>query len=307
MKNRYTRGERRAILTLSVIAIVISVVLLLFQKKETGVAGNVAADSTGTSLPYYTKSNRHFGGRTPIPEDGRRQFPFDPNTADSSTLLSLGLSRGIVGNIIKYRNHGGVFRRREDFARIYGLMANDYKRLSPFIRISPDYTTPASALVGTAPKESSSKSCSDSTGSHEVARSYNMHKIKPGELMDLNVNDTSQLKRVPGIGSYYARQIIRYGERLGGYVSTDQLDEIADFPMESKVFFKIVKAAPAKLNVNKLSLSQLRRHPYINYYQARDIIDYRRTNGPLKSIYDLSLSPNFTPSDLHRLSPYLEY
>lgn len=308
MKNRYTRSERRAILSLSVIAIVISVVLLLFQRKETGIAGSAAADSTGTSRSYHANGDRQPGGQSPIPADGRRLFSFDPNTADSSVLLSLGLSRSIVSNVIKYRNHGGVFRRREDFARIYGLMASDYKRLSPFIRISPDYSTPASTLLGSAPTSSSSKSRSDSAVSHHVvSKSSNSHKIQPGEFIDLNVADTSQLKRVPGIGSYYARQIIRYGERLGGYVSTDQLDEIEDFPMESKVFFKIVKTAPSKLNVNKLSLSQLRRHPYINYYQARDIIDYRRTNGPLKSINDLSLSPNFTPSDLRRLSPYLDY
>ena len=92
MKNRYTRGERRAILTLSVIAIVISVVLLLFQKKETGVAGNVAADSTGTSLPYYTKGNRHFGGRTPIPEDGSSLSTLTPPTGPRCCLSVLAVA-----------------------------------------------------------------------------------------------------------------------------------------------------------------------------------------------------------------------
>ena len=61
------------------------------------------------------------------------------------------------------------------------------------------------------------------------------------------------------------------------------------------------------MNVNKLTLNELKRHPYLNFYQARAINDYRRLKGPLKSLDDLSLLPDFTPQDIERLRPYVEF
>lgn len=135
----------------------------------------------------------------------------------------------------------------------------------------------------------------------------NPHKIREGEHVVLNTADTTALKTIPGIGPYFARKIVQYGERLGGYVNIDQLDEIEDFPLESKQYLVIQDAQPKKLNINQLSLNELKRHPYINYYQARAIEDYRRLHGPLKSLNDLRLSKDFPPEAIERLMPYVAY
>ena len=135
----------------------------------------------------------------------------------------------------------------------------------------------------------------------------NPHKIREGEHVVLNTADTTALKTIPGIGPYFARKIVQYGERLGGYVNIDQLDEIEDFPLESKQYLVIQDAQPKKLNINQLSLNELKRHPYINYYQARAIEDYRRLHGPLKSLNELRLSKDFPPKAIERLMPYVVY
>ena len=135
----------------------------------------------------------------------------------------------------------------------------------------------------------------------------NPHKIREGEHVVLNTADTTALKTIPGIGPYFARKIVQYGVRLGGYVNIDQLDEIEDFPLESKQYLVIQDAQPKKLNINQLSLNELKRHPYINYYQARAIEDYRRLHGPLKSLNDLRLSKDFPPKAIERLMPYVAY
>lgn len=132
-------------------------------------------------------------------------------------------------------------------------------------------------------------------------------KIRKGQHVVLNTADTTQLKTVPGIGPYFARKVIAYGERLGGYVSVDQLDEIEDFPLDAKEYLVIEKPSPRRLNVNCLSLNELRRHPYINFYQARAITDYRRLHGPLKSLDDLRLSKDFPQDAINRLTPYVEF
>jgi len=222
------------------------------------------------------------------------EFAFDPNTADSTQLLRLGLKPWHVRNIYRYRAAGGVFRQKEDFARLYGLTAKDYRRLAPYIRISDDYQ-PASMLVGERKRAEPRDSARFPV------------KIQADEHIVLNTADTAELKRVPGIGSYYAREIVRYGQWLGGYVSVDQLDEIDGFPAEAKKYFVIKAPEPRKLNVNQLSVAQLRRHPYINYYMAKTIVDYRRLHGPIRSLQDLRLSRDFPPSVIARLEPYVTY
>jgi DNA uptake protein ComE-like DNA-binding protein len=221
------------------------------------------------------------------------RFPFDPNTADSTQLLRLGLQPWQVRNIYKYRARGGIYRQKEDFARLYGLTVKQYRELEPYIRISNDYL-PAATLVGKR---------------QQVGRDTLRYpvKLQENEHIVLNTADTTQLKKVPGIGSYYASEIIRHGQRLGGYVSIDQLDEIEDFPQDSKQYFVIADARPKRLNINRLTLQQLRRHPYINFYQAKAITDYRRLHGDIKSLNDLRLSKDFTDEAIHRLEPYIEY
>ena len=142
---------------------------------------------------------------------------------------------------------------------------------------------------------------------HDSIVAHYQGKMKAGEHLVLNTADTTQLKTVPGIGSYFARKVVQYGQRLGGYVSVDQLDEIENFPLDAKDFLVVENAQPHKLNVNTLSLNDLKKHPYINFYMARAITDYRRLHGPLKSLQDLRLSKDFPPEAIARLTPYVEY
>lgn len=248
----------------------------------------VASDTLRTMTGHH----RPVVKEGPLPVRHVETFPFDPNTADSSQLIRLGLQSWQVRNIYKYRARGGVYRKKEDFARLYGLTVKDYHRLEPYIRISSDYQ-PAATLVKEERKE------------RDTLR-YPV-KIQEDEQVVLNTADTTTLRQVPGIGIYFAKEIVRYGQRLGGYVSVDQLDEIADFPQASKKYFVVQQAHPKKLNVNLLTLQQLRRHPYINYYQARAIKEYCRLHGPLKSLDDLRLSRDFPPEVIQRLAPYVTF
>lgn len=243
----------------------------------------------------------------PYAVSGARQaetFPFDPNTADSTELLRLGLQPWQVRNIYKYRARGGVYRKKEDFARLYGLTVKDYRRLEPYIRISSDYQ-PAATLFS-PPHSPQREEERLGTVVRDTTRRY-PSKITEGEHVVLNVADTAMLRKVPGIGSYYAKEIIRYGQWLGGYVNVNQLDEIDDFPKSSKKYFVIEQPNPKKLNLNKLTLQQLRRHPYINYYQAKAITDYRRLHGKIQCLQDLALSPDFNEKDMLRLEPYVTF
>ena len=251
------------------------------------------------------------------------RFAFDPNTADSTQLLRLGLKPWQVRSIYRYRAKGGVFSEPADFARVYGLTLKQYRELEPYIRIGRDYQ-PAARFVDSRRSAygSSAGSAGPSAGSsgpaagssaghngHAVARDTVKYptKLRPSQHLAVNTADTTALKRVPGIGSYYARRIVAYREKLGGFSSVQQLREIEGMPDEAIPYLTVDPKAIRKLHINKLTLSQLRKHPYLNYYQARDIVDYRRLQGPITSLSQLALLKDFTSHDIERLAPYIEY
>lgn len=291
----FPKSDRRVIMFLLVV-IVLSVIFIGVTDNG-GMSSQLAkTDSLKTDTVTYEKTarrQRHYVYN--VETAPRELFAFDPNTADSTQLLRLGLQPWQVQNIYKYRAKGGVYRKPSDFARLYGLTAKQYRELLPYIRISDDYR-PAAELYGKADE----KKYERDTVLYPV-------KLQPGQYVMLDDADTTALKKVPGIGRYYASEIVRYRNALGGYVSVSQLSEIEDFPETALPYFKVSGHSVRKLNLNRLTLNQLKRHPYINFYQARHIIDYRRLKGPLRSLDDLKLLKDFTPRDIERLRPYVEF
>ena len=326
----FNKSDRQVLLVLlGAIAIFLLATYFLGDHEEDGdnlPASSFVAGKQGKNTAKGQKQSYYY-------VEGRKAelFPFDPNTADSTQLLRLGLQPWQVRNIYRYRAKGGVYRKPEDFARLYGLTVKQYRAMEPYIRISPDYQD-ASTLFGPAksgergrnayPNEriygetGGNASLNTSTeGMNGNASSNGYHrdtlrypiKLKPGEQIALNTSDTSQLKKVPGIGSYYARKIVRYRERLGGFYDVSQLLEIEGFPEDALTYFKVSRNDIHRLNINKLTAAQLRNHPYINYMMAKAILDYRRLKGPVQSLQDLRLLPDFTPETIHRIEPYVEF
>ena len=281
------RHDRRILLVLLSVAVVAFGLMFLVDENE-GEPTSSSPSSTSKTSP--ARSTSHYYQQ---PSRRVERFAFDPNTADSTQLLRLGLQSWQVRNIYKYRAAGGIYRKKEDFAKLYGLTVKQYRELEPYIQISSDYQ-PASTLV----KEKQHVVYERDTLRYPV-------KIAEGEHIELNASDTSLYKKVPGVGSYYARKIAEYGRRLGGFVSANQLDEIENFPSDSKKYFSVNASGVHQMNVNRLSLNDLKRHPYINYYQAKAITDYRRLHGPLHSLNDLRLLPDFPAEAIKRLEPYV--
>ena len=289
------RNDRRIALTAITVATLALIGLWLTDgEQQTSLVGQLTKDSTLQDSTKYRGTYRKHASSSmmvgEVPMRHTEEFYFDPNTADSTQLLRLGLPAWMIRNIYRYRARGGVYRSKRDFAQTYGLTKKDYLRLEPYIRISDDYQA-ASTLFSKEERDTLRYPA----------------KLKDGEYIVLNTADTTELMKVPGIGNYYAKEIVRHGKWIGGYVSVDQLDEIKDFPQTAKKYFVVSHPTPQRLNINKLSLQELRRHPYINYYQAKAIIDYRRLHGNIKSLQDLRFSKDFTESVIRRLKPYVEY
>ena len=314
------KSDRRAILFLSGLAFVIAAIIGGFAAfDDTKDRQPQAASASHTRKTMTAENSNSSASRCDA-----KLFYFDPNTADSTKLARLGIEPWQIRNIMKYRRKGGVYRQKEDFAYVYGMTVRMYRRLAPYIRIAYEYQ-PASSLPEVRNRRYSSYTHGNETrqdGGNTKAARYSeregytvadkgptpyQHKIHKGEHIAVNLADTTMLKKIPGIGSYYARQTVRYRNLLGGFVSEKQLLEIDGFPTEALEYIKIDRENVKKLYANRMSLSQLRRHPYINYYQARAITDYRRLHGTLSGIKDLEFLNDFSAKDIARLQPYLDF
>ena len=267
----YTKSERRVILLLLAIALLllgIWAVMEYLRPVEVPVtlSESEEIDSFLANLEEQEKIRK---SHTPKNEISVVLQPFDPNTADSVLLRQLGLPVYIVRNILKYRAKGGVFRSPESFSRIYGLKEEVYQKLKPYITIAP--------LV------SVSHVRTDTFRQLKDTIPY-IPKYEEGTIVDLNKADTSILKRIPGIGSTLARMIVVYRQRLGGFYDVSQLQEVPHVGVELNKWFVVTPAGLHKIQVNSASLDKLRSHPYMDFYKAKAIMEYRRKRGKIKGL-----------------------
>lgn len=220
---------------------------------------------------------------------------FNPNTADSVTFRKLGLPAWMAHNILHYRSRGGKFRKAEDFAKIYGLTEEQYQALLPYIYIAPQDTARMTARLY------NSTATRDSILPPEKV----IYKYPAGTLVDLNLADTTELKKVPGIGSGIARLITGYRQRLGGFYRIEQLQEINLDYHQLESWFRIDSTAIRPINLNRAGIERLRNHPYINFYQAKAFVEYRKKKGALHNLKPFALYEEFTEADLERISHYV--
>ena len=228
-----TKSDRRTIiLLLCIIATALGVIYLTDSRQET-------ATLKDASVKKVDKSSQHIYYYQGEPRQAEL-FPFDPNTADSTQLLRLGLQPWQVRNIYKYRAAGGVYRKPRDFARLYGLTLKQYRRLEPYIRIKEEDMPADNYFYAYEPIEE-----------RDTVR-YPI-KIQSDERIVLNRADTTTLRKVPGIGSHFARKIVEYRRRLGGFYRVQQLLEIEDFP-ETAIAFFIMRRTSMSLPQNATSV-----------------------------------------------------
>ncbi len=249
-------------------------------------------------------------------------FPFNPNTADSATIRRLGLPAFLAGNLVKYRRAGGLFRRPEEFRKLYGLTDEQFRTLLPYIEIPeetaqrPKRSVPriyqpvaADSTDGTDTTQTDGRPLADSThaGKHPRQETPTYYKYPEGTLVDLNRADTTELKKIPGVGSVISRMIATYRQQLGGFYSPEQLSEIRLDHRPLQAWLHIDTAAIRRIPVNRATLKQLYDHPYITIHHAKVLINYRNKEGKIKSLKPFALYDEFSKADLERITPYLDF
>ena len=225
---------------------------------------------------------------------------FLADTVGVSTLMDYGLSRSKATGFVHYRDAGKEFRSWSDVRGTYGWTEADVRLLRPYMRFAS--SSPSAARVPSVPR--TGRPWPESHGERSVRQRAD--KFTAFTKVDLNTADTTLLKRVPGIGSYYAMRIVSLRQRYGGFVRVDQLSQIPNLPPDAVEWFEADTSHVVKIDLARPDFGQMARHPLIGYERTRQLVRFIRTHGPIRSLEQLQGTGLFTPHELELLAPYLQ-
>ena len=216
-------------------------------------------------------------------------FKFDPNLISAAQWQQLGLSPKQAAAIMNYRSRGGKFYKPEDLKKMYTISAALYEELLPYVQITGS---------------------SDSTYITRYKLPARITKTA-ALLIALNTADTLELDKIKGIGPAFARRIVSYRDRLGGFYKKEQLLEV--FGLDSLKFQEIKdqvyvdEAKVVKVNLNTAVYETLKNHPYLRSKQINAILQYRKQHGNYSNIADLKKVAILSATDVERLEPYFSF
>lgn len=218
------------------------------------------------------------------PKPPTEYFYFDPNKIGVAEWQKLGFSEKQAGAIENAKAKGFKFYKPEDLKKIYVVGEENYPRLAPYIKIEK---------------------------SPKPVYTQTIYPEKPNAIfvVDINTADSSLFERQNGIGPSLASRIIKYRNRLGGFIAISQLKEVWNFPDSTyqKLKDRFVLNEPTfnKININTADFKTMGTHPYINYTYARIIEAYRKEHGDFSAPSDLHKITAIPDSIYQRMLPYI--
>lgn len=232
-------------------------------------------------------------------------FPFDPNTIEREEWLALGLRDRQVDGIERYMSKGGRFRTKRDVAKLYALTPADYERLQPFILL-PD-SLPPKRYESRAPKKWPERA----EYANSETRPAWKNERQPLRKVEVNTADSLALVALPGIGPSFAKGILGYRDRLGGFVSMDQLAEVyvlkdkPDALARMHELLELDTLMVHRIPINTCTVEELAEHPYARWKLAKPLIAYRAQHGRFNTVADIRGCVLIDDEAFRKLAPYL--
>jgi len=130
------------------------------------------------------------------------------------------------------------------------------------------------------------------------------------QAIDINTADSTAWVALNGIGPGFAKRIITYREKLGGFHQVDQLKEVYGLDSlwvkENKALLKVGTGVYRFLAINQVEWKDF-KHPYLPYGQSKVILAYRKQHGALKDFEALEKIQLLDLVAWKRLKPYLSF
>lgn len=211
----------------------------------------------------------------------------DVNQATQEALISLGCPLFIARRIVSFRKYT-TFYQKSDLLKIHDIDTAWLSGIEPYLIFAerskkPDFHT----------------------------FQYPKNDRELPVSIEINSADTSELKKLRGIGSKLSARIVLYRDKLGGFYSLDQLQEVYGLKPEviqnALIYLKLDTSNLKRVLINTEGVDVLSRHPYIRFKLANQIVNNRAHHGIYMGLDDLQSRVNITDSILVKLSHYLDF
>ncbi len=220
-------------------------------------------------------------------------YPFNPNFITDFKGYKLGMSVNEINRLLAFRKTNKYVNSAKEFQNVTKVSDSLLNVISPYFKF-PDWVT------------------NKKSGNYIDYKSGNLYKKEKIVIIDINQASQDDLIKVYGIGPGLSERILKEKEKLGGFVSMDQMNEIWGLSPEVieklNQYFK-VSTLPniKKIKINEATIKELMLFPYFKYALAKQIVTYRSMNGEIKSIEDLTKIKDFPIDKVKTIALYLEF
>jgi DNA uptake protein ComE-like DNA-binding protein len=227
-----------------------------------------------------------------LKNDTIKIYPFNPNFISDFKGYTLGLSVEQIDNLHDFRATNRFVNSAEEFQKVTKVSDSLLKIISPYFKF-PEWATKQKY----EPSKTSSLKNVDATSEIVIWK-------------DLNSATADELREINGVGEKLSARIIKFRNRLGGFLIEDQLFEVYYLEEEVakrilKKFKVITKPNIVKININTATAYELSKLIYIQKELAERIVNYRNLNGSIKSLNELLKIEEFPEERIDRFDLYL--
>ena len=275
---RFNKQERSGIFFLLLIVVVLQCGYYYVKANPTNLKSDFALNAVEQTKIDSLKKERF--------DKSQKIYPFNPNYLADYKGYALGLSPSELDRLFAFRDKGKFVNSDKEFQIVTQISDSLLSKISPYFKF-PEWA-----------------------GKNRTVKKATSKPATKTNIKDLNAATAEELRQVYGIGETLSKRIIKFRDRLGGFLVSEQLYDV--YGLESEVVEKALlkfqvfeKPEVGKINVNKANAKELSRLVYINGSLASNIVEYRDKNGLFASLQELSQVDGFPTEKLDRIALYL--
>nr|WP_299000889.1 helix-hairpin-helix domain-containing protein [uncultured Allomuricauda sp.] len=283
---RFTKQERNGIFFLVLLIVLLQMSFFLISTHTLNKGEEVIVDVMAQQQIDSLK-------QIALADEGREIYLFNPNFITDYKGYTLGMSPKEIDRLIIFRETGKYVNSVSEFQQVTQISDSLLSSISPYFKF-PEWTQKRSKANVSGVSDSNQKN----------------QPIATNKIIDLNKATAEELTRIYGIGEKLSARIVKFRDRLGGFLVNEQLYDV--YGLETKIADKTLKqfqvlSPPSitKLKVNSASIDELASLVYISKKLANQIVAYRNENGPFETLQDLGSVPDFPITKIDRIGLYL--
>ncbi|GMN11954.1 helix-hairpin-helix domain-containing protein [Croceitalea sp. MTPC9] len=217
-------------------------------------------------------------------------FPFNPNFISDYKGYTLGMSVEEIDRLHAFRAQNNYLNSKEDFQKVTKINDSLLRVISPYFKF-PDWTQ-------------------SNKNQYSKKSFYKSSETNTINIQDINSVTAKDLKRINGIGNKLSARIIKFRDKLGGFLVNEQLFDVYGLDTEVatralKEFQVVNTPSVEKININSATAGEIAALVYISYPVANEIVRLRELNGGINSFDELTNLDGFPSEKLDRIALYL--